>query len=167
MVCRDCSKDFIPNPRWHHKWGICSDCRIVNIRRIKAKYKKTEKGKLTTKRWHHSKKFIKNEKKYRAKPKAKHLAVLRTTRYYKRYPEKKKQRDKLYGFRSRGYNAGYIDWEAVENLDKVCKECGTIEDLTIDHIRPLSKGGTNDISNLQVLCRRCNATKGNIYEIQV
>ncbi|TVL99587.1 MAG: hypothetical protein CV087_17550 [Candidatus Brocadia sp. WS118] len=52
-------------------------------------------------------------------------------------------------------------------MDKVCKKCGITDDLTIDHIRPLSKGGTNDISNLQILCRRCNASKGAKYEIQM
>ena len=40
-----------------------------------------------------------------------------------------------------------------------CKSCGTGEDLTIDHVFPISKGGTNHIDNLQVLCRRCNSSK--------
>ncbi|RJQ68090.1 HNH endonuclease [Pseudonocardiaceae bacterium YIM PH 21723] len=35
------------------------------------------------------------------------------------------------------------------------------EDLTADHIVPLSKDGTHQRSNLQVLCRTCNAAKGN------
>lgn len=32
--------------------------------------------------------------------------------------------------------------------------------LSVDHIVPLSAGGTNDPSNLQILCIRCNSTKG-------
>jgi len=46
-----------------------------------------------------------------------------------------------------------------------CKMCGASRSegaiLEIDHIHPVSKGGTNDLSNLQVLCRDCNAGKGN------
>lgn len=42
-----------------------------------------------------------------------------------------------------------------------CVDCGTLQDLTVDHIRPLSQGGTNDPSNLCVRCRRCNSAKHN------
>lgn len=33
-------------------------------------------------------------------------------------------------------------------------------ELTIDHIYPVALGGTNDLSNLQTLCRQCNSAKG-------
>ena len=46
-----------------------------------------------------------------------------------------------------------------------CQMCGvTAKDgatLEIDHILPVSKGGTNDADNLQVLCRDCNAGKSD------
>lgn len=43
-----------------------------------------------------------------------------------------------------------------------CQSCGQTKleaELTIDHIIPLARGGTNDISNLQTLCRTCNQKK--------
>jgi len=41
-----------------------------------------------------------------------------------------------------------------------CVKCERIQKLTIDHIIPLSKGGTNHESNLQTLCQICNKKKG-------
>lgn len=39
-------------------------------------------------------------------------------------------------------------------------ECDISEKHHIDHIQPLSKGGRNDIRNLQILCPACNLEKG-------
>jgi hypothetical protein len=41
-----------------------------------------------------------------------------------------------------------------------CQMCDGWEDLTIDHIVPRERGGTNDMDNLQTLCRKCNSRKG-------
>lgn len=45
-----------------------------------------------------------------------------------------------------------------------CVKCGAKQDehtqLHVDHIKPVSRGGTNDPSNLQTLCARCNLGKG-------
>ena len=41
-----------------------------------------------------------------------------------------------------------------------CRSCGAKAD-TIDHIIPISRGGTNDFVNLRPMCRPCNARKKN------
>lgn len=47
-----------------------------------------------------------------------------------------------------------------------CAHCGVILDrytnLSVDHVIPLNKGGTNDIQNLTVLCEDCNSTKSDM-----
>lgn len=48
-----------------------------------------------------------------------------------------------------------------------CRLCGRSADsgveLEVDHIIPISKGGTSSMDNLQTLCRDCNRGKGAKY----
>lgn len=43
--------------------------------------------------------------------------------------------------------------------DYRCQHCTATEDLTFDHIYPVSKGGQTTFDNLQLLCRSCNSSK--------
>jgi 5-methylcytosine-specific restriction endonuclease McrA len=53
------------------------------------------------------------------------------------------------------------------NYGTSCKYCGRkmdINNLVIDHIIPLSKGGTSNIDNLQIICKTSNSMKGSLDE---
>lgn len=46
-----------------------------------------------------------------------------------------------------------------------CRKCNrNTDDLEIDHIIPISKGGKTTFDNLQTLCHRCNANKADTIE---
>jgi 5-methylcytosine-specific restriction endonuclease McrA len=43
-----------------------------------------------------------------------------------------------------------------------CVYCGSIENLTIDHVRPRSLGGATSADNCVTACRPCNQAKGSM-----
>ena len=45
--------------------------------------------------------------------------------------------------------------------DNKCQYCGSTRHLTIDHVIPKSKGGSEDWDNLVVACSQCNTKKGD------
>ena len=57
-----------------------------------------------------------------------------------------------------------IRFEVFKRDKFTCQYCGLSAPdviLEIDHIKPVSKGGTNDILNLVTACRECNRGKTN------
>jgi hypothetical protein len=43
----------------------------------------------------------------------------------------------------------------------ICNCCGSSFDLEYDHITPFSCGGSSVVSNIQLLCLKCNRSKSN------
>lgn len=53
----------------------------------------------------------------------------------------------------------YSEWkEIVSKCNNRCLCCG-IEGVTMDHVVPLSRGGSHSIDNVQPLCLKCNLKK--------
>jgi predicted restriction endonuclease len=48
-----------------------------------------------------------------------------------------------------------------EHWDYECAYCGETENLTLDHITPRSKGGTDRVTNVLCACKECNISKGH------
>ena len=53
---------------------------------------------------------------------------------------------------------------SVFTLNSKCSHCGSTNNLQIDHIYPKSKGGSDILGNLQVLCAKCNQKKSNKFQ---
>jgi len=112
--------------------------------------------------------------------KAKHAACARKS--YHLHPERALRYAKFYAHTPQGRlskkrtdarrkallrGGGHIDMrgftEKCAELNWTCQLCGkqlSPQDVTMDHIVPISRGGTNDLYNLQPLCMSCNAKKG-------
>jgi 5-methylcytosine-specific restriction endonuclease McrA len=50
--------------------------------------------------------------------------------------------------------------ELLEACGHRCLACGGAENVSVDHVIPLSLGGSNTIENIQPLCATCNSLKG-------
>lgn len=54
-----------------------------------------------------------------------------------------------------------FDDEKVKlSTGNICNYCGSIENLTLDHILPKYGGGKDDAENLIYACKSCNSSKG-------
>jgi hypothetical protein len=83
-------------------------------------------------------------------------------RYYKRERARllAKQHARRAAFWQRLQDFTGQQWlELCEQYGNRCLCCGEVKPLTVDHVVPLSQGGTNHISNIQPLCKKCNRAK--------
>ncbi len=174
MFCENCKTKKLNK---NNKTGLCSKCKAFtgwdkryqaerHIRRYEKNYGQIrERNDIWRKE---------NKEKWNAQCKA----------WRQANPKRNKEIEK--GFRTRHPEKGKIDGSrrraklanAPGNHDKLDREavfdfygwrcCECAVDLlslisrnrTIDHIIPLSLGGSNGIENLRPLCRTCNSRKG-------
>jgi hypothetical protein len=68
----------------------------------------------------------------------------------------------------RARKVGQFDELTTQDIDALiafydysCLQCGEKPASSVDHVRPLSKGGTNTRDNLQLLCTNHNKAKGD------
>jgi 5-methylcytosine-specific restriction endonuclease McrA len=138
-VCPQCQKEFNPyNTRRNPYKTYCSkECQIKFTHRVQTKRRNE---------------ILKN-------PSLDLVA-------YRKYKLRKQVQDCNYKAFSRGCtkddenHISLKSWKDIlERNGNRCTDCGTTENITIDHIHPISRGGKNNKNNIQPLCRKCNSTK--------
>lgn len=126
-----------------------------------------EKYKKNAKKWHkanperykeidrqsHNKNYRKNADKIKA----------RVAEWTKNNPDKRRAMKAKRRTEKTRAGGAYTSaqWIALcNNHHNRCVCCGKKRKLTSDHVVPVSKGGSSNISNIQPLCLPCNSRKG-------
>lgn len=86
----------------------------------------------------------------------------RARQWKKENPEKNREQSRRYRARKADVTIDSVDEQKIYELSgNACFYCGGKEDLSLDHVVPLSGGGAHAESNLVVACRSCNSSKHN------
>jgi 5-methylcytosine-specific restriction endonuclease McrA len=88
----------------------------------------------------------------------------RSRRWRKDNPQKNQANKRIHRARKIGNGGRHTEAEWIAlcaQFRLLCVRCLKQKLLTRDHVVPLTWGGTDDISNIQPLCRSCNSFKGN------
>jgi hypothetical protein len=164
-TCTKCGKTFPATSEYFSKnsssksgfYCICKKCRSV-IRKLIYNTNEEErtKQKEKSKEW-----YSKNKDSVKLRP------SYDTKEYCKTYYKNNKDKDKLR--HNKRISAMGKVWkhenkqikELVIKQNNKCFYCGcNLEKYTIDHIVPVSRGGSNLIDNIAISCPYCNLSKG-------
>lgn len=144
-------------------------CKKCSHNIASRKYKKTDKGKASEKRYQLGDAFRATQVRHRRTDKyretrkkiyridiekSRRCSRQRRQKYYWADPE-------YYRMKSIASNHSTTSdiLQKILDRDKICQLCGNTDNLTFDHMHPVSKGGKSKKNNLQVLCRGCNSFK--------
>ena len=164
MKCSFCGKDFQPTPCPDiNRMRFCgANCRYrswcannpIRAREImmKSKSKRKEKNRVYAQAY-----YLRN----------KHKQYLYTRKWREANRARNVQQvvDRMARVRGAKGSFTFQEWlEVKKKHNSCCALCGKHESevkLTRDHIIPITKGGSNYISNIQPLCGSCNSRKSN------
>lgn len=168
-----------------HSDGLQSWCKSCNAKASRKSYAKNpEKSKQSARKWdkEHPERVrennLKNNRKYRASHHNQLLEKQREFRnnnpmaiykYNRKYQISHPDKVREFNHRRRTKNINATgnftnkEWIKLKNdYDNRCAYCNQKSNfLELDHIIPLSRGGSNNIENIVPACRSCNASKGS------
>jgi len=152
--CKECWAKQTREYRQHNKdsvrqWASYKH-RKISPEYIRQYYSKQREKILEYKRRYrqrHSEKMRKRDARYREEH-----PMVRKAQYSRRRAQERDAKGEF----------SFGQWKAIKRFyspDGKCLCCGEARRLQVDHVVPLSKGGTNWPGNLQPLCKGCNLRK--------
>lgn len=86
------------------------------------------------------------------------VPLRRFSAYKRAVPPQVKRRER------QSLRASYAEWFARLRVEygARCANCGAQDNLVLDHVVPIAKGGRSHYDNLQLLCAECNRVKGKL-----
>lgn len=157
--------------------GYTTRCRECKRKQGHQDYLDNQENKLAYYREYRAKNKDEVNRRKREARNANRLATNEESRKYREAnKDKERERQRRWGrenpekvleanFRRRVRKANATKFLVTDvDLKKIrsqkCAYCGTSENITIDHVVPLAKGGSHSIGNLAPACGICNSSKG-------
>lgn len=182
------------NPEQHKAYNIAKAAEWREENRDRHRAKSVEiywrnRDQILAKRkveWRSNPEIKEKQRRYRASPeyKAKHVASVMAWRkdnpdkcrkyaraWLERYPERQAQHQRNRRAREQNASGTHTPSDILRIFKMQGRRCAYCRSVLrskkhIDHIMPLALGGTNDATNLQLLCVRCNLSKGAKHPIE-
>ena len=167
-----CKNGHVAERFTNRSYCVACECgyRLRNkekIRSSQSQYRAKNKDKLSAyfrRRYEAEKDAARvRMKDWYAKNKA--IAVRRANEWNKANPESKRSSVRNRRARLRGLLGAHTRAQIEKMLQAqrrrcaACK-CSISDGYHVDHIQPVARGGSNDITNIQLLCAPCNQSKG-------
>jgi len=153
----------------------CKSCRIAQV----GRYQKAHRKERTEyqRRWHaenpgENALYV---RRYKEKHPDKVIAYIKewaqahpdkvnaaNARYRQAHPDRATANSHRYRAKQAGVKIEPIDVTKIhEYWGLTCAYCGSTENLTLDHIVPLSQDGPHTFDNICIACQSCNSSKNN------
>lgn len=150
------------------KDGLAYACKDCEKSGVNKSYKKTKDKKKQKQRYQANReKILEQSRQYYQKNKEARRAYHKE--YQKNNPQVRKKADAKRRELLKKAREGVEPYTRYDVIDRdsidgipICQLCNKslkLEEVEIDHIIPLAKGGKDELSNVRVLCSLCNASR--------
>lgn len=171
-LCSKCGiekplSEFYKDPRG--LFGVRADCITCNNAKSRTYYEDhAEKRRNDHREWTKHNRELARAQKRRWYQRHKETIIDKVKVWKKDNPEKSrkqaivdshKRRARTNASSTLGITQVDIDW-MLKRDNYQCLACGVTNNLTVDHVIPIFRGGANDRTNIQTLCGVCNSSKG-------